>query len=72
MNKAFAVVLCPLHSVSFREFRDSNLPAFPFEYFEYFVVQSRAFALLYHRDVPHAIENIGKGEATVFLVVIYQ
>ena len=26
----------------------------------------------YRADVPHAIENIGKGEATVFLVVIYQ
>ena len=72
MNKAFAVVLCPLHSVPFREFCGSSLPAFPFVSLEYFVVQSRAFALLYHRDVPHAIENIGKGEATVFLVVIYQ
>jgi transcriptional regulator with XRE-family HTH domain len=26
----------------------------------------------YRADVSHAIENIGKGEATVFLVVIYQ
>lgn len=26
----------------------------------------------YRADVPHAIENLGKGEATVFLVVIYQ
>jgi transcriptional regulator with XRE-family HTH domain len=26
----------------------------------------------YRADVAHAIENIGKGEATVFLVVIYQ
>ncbi len=26
----------------------------------------------YRADVPHAIENVGKGEATVFLVVIYQ
>lgn len=26
----------------------------------------------YRADVSHAIENVGKGEATVFLVVIYQ
>jgi transcriptional regulator with XRE-family HTH domain len=26
----------------------------------------------YRADVPHAIENLGKGDATVFLVVIYQ
>jgi transcriptional regulator with XRE-family HTH domain len=25
----------------------------------------------YRADVPHAIENLGKGDATVFLVVIY-
>ena len=72
MSNACATGHCPLPSVPFREFCGSSLPAFPFVSLEYFVVQFRAFALLYHRDVPHAIENIGKGEATVFLVVIYQ
>ena len=33
---------------------------------------SKGDSTTYRADVPHAIENIGKGEATVFLVVIYQ
>ena len=33
---------------------------------------SKGDSTTYRADVPHAIENLGKGEATVFLVVIYQ
>jgi len=33
---------------------------------------SKGDSTTYRADVTHAIENIGKGEATVFLVVIYQ
>ncbi len=32
----------------------------------------RGDSTTYRADVPHAIENLGKSEATVFLVVIYQ
>ena len=33
---------------------------------------SKGDSTTYRADVPHAIENLGKGETTVFLVVIYQ
>jgi len=33
---------------------------------------SRGDSASYRADVPHVIENLGKGDATVFLVVIYQ
>jgi transcriptional regulator with XRE-family HTH domain len=33
---------------------------------------ARGDSASYRADVPHAIENTGKSEATVFLVVIYQ
>jgi transcriptional regulator with XRE-family HTH domain len=33
---------------------------------------NRGDSASYRADVPHIIENLGKGDATVFLVVIYQ